>query len=657
MSIVNMEHITVVGLRRDRDRLLQALAAVGAVDIDDASGLGKPESSEYAVGPLASPGAAPAEVPGTARAEEAVSRLESLIALCGSLAEAPKKRAFASRRRVSAEEYRAVVAREKEIWAFADRLTALRSRISEERARSARTAVSRDLLLPWSGVAVDLSADGTRTARIWLGTLPAGKRYEDFTAELADRIPASHVEVLSSDSAQVRLAVVVLRSAEDEAQALIKAHGITPIPVQGESGRPDGILSRLEAEIASLSDSIAEMESESARLAAIRPDFEVLYDHYLMELERLRAAARLRSTREAFVLSGWIPASLGAETERGLLDRFKVAVERRRPLSGEDVPVMMRNIPLVRPYEVITTMFSTPQTSEIDPNPLMAPFFFILFGMMLNDAGYGLLLAAGCALLVWKFKVRGTLRSMCLLLMQGGLSAILSGLLFGGFFGNIVSVVSNERAAFPTLWFNPLEDPVRMMVVSMGLGVLHVFTGMGAKAYMLIRDGKALDAVLDVGSWYALLIGAGLVAVGGTIGNIGAVMALAGAATIILFSARSSRGLFKRIFKGLYNLYGITGYFSDILSYTRILALGLAGGVIAMVVNMIGSIAGFGLVGLPLFIVVALGGHALNIALSALGAYVHTSRLHYVEFFSKFFEGGGRPWTPFSARTRYTEIE
>lgn len=153
------------------------------------------------------------------------------------------------------------------------------------------------------------------------------------------------------------------------------------------------------------------------------------------------------------------------------------------------------------------------------------------------------------------------------------------------------------------------------------------------------------------------LIGLGMLAVGGVVGSIGTVMAITGALTIILFSARDSRKFAIRVFKGLYNLYGITGYMSDVLSYTRILALGLAGGVIAMVVNMIGSIAGFGLVGFPLFVVVALGGHALNLALSVLGAYVHTSRLHYVEFFSKFFEGGGRPWAPLRTRTRYIEIK
>ncbi|HEY5466787.1 MAG TPA: V-type ATP synthase subunit I, partial [Clostridia bacterium] len=407
----------------------------------------------------------------------------------------------------------------------------------------------------------------------------------------------------------------------------------------------------------SLSDEIDTLEAASVSLAARRADFEILHDYYLMETDRLRSATRLRHTRSAFILSGWVPASMGAEIARGLGERFTVAVELREPNPDEDIPILMENIPLIRPYEVITEMYSTPLPTEIDPNPLMAPFFCILFGLMLNDAGYGLLLVIGCAVMVWGLKVQGNVRRMCLLFIQGGVAGIVSGLLFGSFFGDIVSVVSGQRAAFPTLWFNPLQDPVRMMILSMVLGVIHVFTGMGAKAYMLIRRKRVLDALLDVGSWYMTLIGLGMLAVGGVVGSIGTVMAITGALTIILFSARDSRKFAIRVFKGLYNLYGITGYMSDVLSYTRILALGLAGGVIAMVVNMIGSIAGFGLVGFPLFVVVALGGHVLNLALSVLGAYVHTSRLHYVEFFSKFFEGGGRPWAPLRTRTRYIEIK
>ena len=665
MPIVDMNRITVVGLRRDRDQLLQSLARVGAIDIEDVSAMGRPallappllpevEGSDNIV---PASGADSPEALALVRAQEAAARLEALIALCSRLAPEQKKKKLASRRSMSGADFIESVEREPEIWAAADAIQQLRSQAAAARGQISRMGATADLLQPWAGVPFDLASDGTRLTRVWLGFVPAGARYDDFAAALAAEVPRVHISILHGDAATVRLAVVAMREDEEQVRVILKAHSFTAMPVQGETGTPDEILARIGAERIRLEAEIETLEAQSVVLMARRPDFEVLYDHYAMEIDRLKSAARLRHTRSSFILSGWIPAMLGAETERGLRARFTVAVEQRSPVDGENVPVLVENIPLVRPYEVITSMFSTPMPSEIDPNPLMAPFFVILFGLMLNDAGYGLLLAIGCAVLVWGVKVRGNLRSMSLLMMQGGIAGIAAGLLFGSFFGDIITVASSQRAAFPTIWFNPLEDPVKMMIVSMGLGVIHVFTGMGAKAYMLIRDKKPIDALLDVGSWYFTLIGLGLLAVGGLVGTIGTVMAVTGCIMVVLFSARSSRNPVKRVVKGLYNLYGITGYFSDILSYTRILALGLAGGVIAMVVNMIGSIAGFGIVGIILFILVALGGHTLNIALSVLGAYVHTSRLQYVEFFSKFFEGGGRPWTPLRAQTRYTEIK
>ena len=663
MAIVDMERITVVGLRHDRDPMLRALARAGVIDVEDVSGRGDAglsaglaEELQPVDSDLSDPSGNP-DAEALERAREAAQRLETMITLCSRIAPETKKKGLSSLRRVSREDVEAVVGHRGEIWAAAEELQHERSAIAADRGQIARLDATVELLTPWSGIPLRLEEEGTARTRIWLGSVPSGQHQEDFETALAASDRKIHIETLAADTGVVRIAVVALREDEDEVRTLLKTTGFVSIPVQGETGTPDEVLTRIIAERRSLEESVAHREARSIEIAGMRPSFEILYDDCLAEIARLESATRLQHTRSTFVLAGWIPAKMSPETVRGLGDRFTVAVETRKPAPDENVPVLMDNVPLVRPYEAITTMFSTPAPGEIDPNPLMAPFFCVLFGLMVNDAGYGFLLALACGLLVWKFKVRGNLRSMCLLMFQGGIAAMVAGFLFGGFFGDIVSVVSQDRIDFPTLWFSPLENPVLMMAVSLGLGVVHVFTGMGAKAYMLIRDKKPLDALFDVGAWYMTLIGLGMLAVGGVVGKIGTVMAIAGMFMVVFFSARASRSVGKRIFKGLYNLYGITGYLSDILSYSRILALGLAGGVIAMVFNKIGSIAGFGIVGLPLFIVVALVGHTLNIALSLLGAYVHTSRLQYVEFFSKFFEGGGRPWSPLRNQSRYTEIK
>ena len=353
MPIVDMNRITVVGLRRDRDRMLQALARVGAIDIEDVSSMGRPalmaphalpegeDSDNIAVGT----GSDSPEAQALIRAQEAAARLETLIGLCSRLAPDNKKKKLASRRSMSGAAFIESIEREPEIWAVADAISQLRSQAAAARGQIARMNATADLLHPWAGVPVGLGLDGTRLTRIWLGYVPAGARYDDFAAALTAQIPRIHIGLLNADAATVRLAVVAMREDEERVRTLLKEHSFTAMPVQGESGTPDEILTRIGADRARLETEIESLEAQSVALMAHRPDFEVLYDHYAMEIDRLRSAARLRHTRSAFILSGWIPATLGAETERGLRDRFTVAVEQRAALDGENVQVLLENIP------------------------------------------------------------------------------------------------------------------------------------------------------------------------------------------------------------------------------------------------------------------------------------------------------------------------
>ena len=309
----------------------------------------------------------------------------------------------------------------------------------------------------------------------------------------------------------------------------------------------------------------------------------------------------------------------------------------------------------IKPYEVIVEMFSPPSTKDIDPAPILAPFFFFFFGMMLSDVGYGLVLSSLCAFLIWKVKAKGELGKMARMLFVSGIGSILWGFVFGGFFGDMLSVLSGGKINMPAIWFNPMDDPTKLMIWSMIFGVIHLFAGMGARIYILARAGKLKDALLDIVPWYLIIVGIGLM-IGGIGGLIGQYLALAGALVLLLFGGREAKNPIVRLLRGLLSIYNITGFLSDILSYTRLLALVLATSVIAMVVNLLGFLAGPSVGGIVLYIIVAIAGHTLNLALSALSAYVHTSRLHYVEFFSKFYEGGGRLWKPLRIKTRYINL-
>jgi V/A-type H+-transporting ATPase subunit I len=220
----------------------------------------------------------------------------------------------------------------------------------------------------------------------------------------------------------------------------------------------------------------------------------------------------------------------------------------------------------------------------------------------------------------------------------------------------VVDVLSGKKFTIPPLWFNPLNDPMRLLIWSFIFGVVHLFAGMGLKGYMLIKKGKFWDALFDVGFWYLLLLGLGLLFAGGKIAEIGKYMAITGAILLVLTQGRSEKNIIKKIFSGVLSLYNTVGFMSDVFSYSRLLALGLATGVISSVINTIGTLMGFTLPGIILIVITFTIGHTFNIVINALGAYVHASRLQYVEFFGKFYEGGGKPYKPFKINTKYIRV-
>jgi len=669
-----MRHLTVAGLATDKDPVLDALMRLGAVAMEDAPAPSWEDVRSHV------PADARDHVPADVRSHvpsdthEEVERrdapdlgariadLESVLQRLARLVEASrrhsgeKKPLFTVRRLVRPADLEAVAADEPLWLSRLDAFEQAEARLLALRGQQSRLAMLADVLEPWLSLSFDPALEATESTILLIGTLPSGPRFEAFLAQLAEDVPEHHLDLVSQDPSRVRVVLAVHASREESARSLLKAYGFHPLPALPGEGMPTRRLDTLREDQARLEAAMAAVREELAGLSRERAAFELLHDHLQIRLERLRAEARLLSTDRTFVLAGWVPAHLADRVDEGLRSRFVVAVGIREPEAGEEPPILLRNRRLVRPYEVITEMFSPPSTGDADPNPVMAPFYFLMFGMMLSDVGYGLLLCLLCGLLVWKVRVEGTMRKMCLLLFQGGLSSIAWGILFGSWFGDIASVVSSGRFVIPPLLFNPMLDPVRLMILSVLLGAIHLLVGLGTKAYLLVLAGKPWDALFDVVSWMLVLLGLGLLAVGGVIATVGMVMAAAGAGLIVLFGGRSARNPVARIGKGLYALYGITSYLGDILSYTRILALGLATAVIAMVVNLLGAIAGFGPIGIVLFLLVGVFGHALNLALSALGAYVHTSRLQYVEFFSKFYEGGGQPFRPLQIRTRYTVI-
>lgn len=648
MPAVKMNRLTLVGLAEDQAAIIDTLLRLGAVEID--AGVAENQA-----------GSASSLIGQSQQLQQAMARLQAVIEYCRHHDPAASKLGSA-RRPVSRVDFLAAGEHEQAIMRQVSQFEGLQTQIQLLRQRLMQDEVTRGLLLPWQKLELDLATQATAQTRLFIGAFSGDAQLLAFTQAMQDEAPETHIEIIDRDDSTIRCVIMTLHIREYIVLAGLRRFSFNPLPVQNLAGTPAQLLASLAIRQAQTREELARNEADLLLLAAGGIDFELLYDVFLLRNLKLQARQQLPATASTFYLTGWVPGSACPKVQKTLQAEFLVALDYRPPQSDEIAPVFLRNHPLVQPFEVVVEMYSPPSAADIDPSPLLAPYFFFFFGMMLSDVGYGLILTALCGWLAFKKKAGGEMGRLSRMLFLSGIGAIIWGLLFGGFFGDLLTVVSQGRLVVPSFWFNPMEDPIKLMIWSMLFGVLHLFTGMGARIYLLARAGRLRDALLDIAPWYLIISGLGLMIGAGSLGPAinwfaaGQYLALAGTTVILLFGGRPAKNPILRLGKGLLALYNITGYFSDILSYTRILALVLATSVIAMVVNLLGFMGGPTPLGYLGFTITALLGHTLNLALSALSAYVHTSRLHYVEFFGKFYEGGGRLWQPLQARTRYVEI-
>ncbi len=387
-------------------------------------------------------------------------------------------------------------------------------------------------------------------------------------------------------------------------------------------------------------------------------------DAYAIERDRAQGDAALSVSEYAYVLDGW------ARADR--LDDIKAAIESvtdayymdtRDPLDDETPPSVTRNSKLIEPFEVITEMYALPSYRGMDAAAVMAPFYFLFFGMMLSDFGYGMLLFIGGMLYTKYLKPMGSTAKLVKVITYGGLSTMLCAPFIGTFFGMEWNDIFSTTI-FPLL-FDPMTDVMPMMLLSCGLGLVHMYAGIIAKMYMCFRDGDWQSAIFDQLSWMLLLTGLVLLFAAPAIKTAALVLIILGGGMLLLFSGRSAKNPIIRLGKGFSALYNITGYLSDILSYVRIFALGLVSGAMGMVFNLIGGLLykAFGGLGVPGVIIgLIIAGfllivlHLFSLFINTLGAFAHTARLQFIEFFGKFYEADGVRFKPLGMNTRTVNI-
>ena len=522
-------------------------------------------------------------------------------------------------------------------------------------ARVTRLQADQMALRPWESCSLPLEQKGTRTVRILLGAAPNTVDFHAMTGAVTEAAECVEITKLSEDREQQYLEVLVHKDQEQSALEALRSCGFTFSQLKELTGTASENIKRLDEEIRQTQRQMDQELEGVKSLASARKELEVCIDRVEQDLSTEGVKERLLTDGSILYLDGWLPAEDAGKLEKALKG-FDCAWELTEP-DPEDypnVPIKLKNNKLTRCMNTVTEMYSLPAYDGVDPNPLMAPFFIVFFGVMLADMGYGLLMMLGTQFMLRKTKPRNP--NFMELFFWCGLSTFIVGALTGGFFGDFIPQllkIINPASTFemPAL-FTPLNDTMPIMIGSLVMGVIQIFTGMTVSVVKKCQEGQFVDALFSEITWWIILAGVALAIFGiGTVAGVPVVLVI-GILMLVFGGTRNAKGFGKvTCLVGLvYN--GVTGYFSDTLSYIRIMALMLSGSVIASVFNTLGATFG----NVILFVIISMVGNALNLALNLLGCYVHDLRLQCLEFFGRFYKEGGKPYQPLAINTKYVDV-
>ena len=643
MAILKMKKLRICGVSEEQTQLIRQLQLLGSVEIGAPCALTDTQGVQvFCAGDGKS---ADALLRTSARLTSALETLKHYETKKGGLFAARPEKTIGEL--FSDEAYAAALDTAQAVLDAQD----ARSRLAAEKSRL--TAV-RESFVPWQQLPLPLETLGTQHTRILLGTVPAQTDLEALRARVFEAADEVQLEQISADQQSLYLLVFVHKCAAEAVGAALREAGFALTTFDGVQGTAAENIRRTDEAIAACEQQDAEKLAELTALAAQKSALQLAFDRCTQEIAKAQAADRLVHSEKTFCLGGWVPCEDVGKLE-ALLSGFCCAWELTDPAPEEypDVPVKLKNNKLTWPLNMVTEMYSLPAYDGVDPNPLMAPFFILFYGIMMADMGYGLLMILASIIITKKSRPKGTSGQMFGLMFSCGISTFLMGALTGGFFGDflpqLVGIIDPDTTfkALPSL-FTPLDDTITILIGAMALGFVQIVTGMAISFVEKIKKGQIMDAIWEELTWWIVFAGIACMALGVT--NI---VLYVGLAMVVVGSGWSAKGFGKvtAIFGSVYN--HVTGYFGDILSYSRLMTLMLAGSVIASVFNTLGAIPG----NVVFFLLVSVAGNGLNFALNLLSCYVHDLRLQCLEYFGKFYKDGGKPFEPLAINTNYVDIQ
>ena len=648
-----MKSVRIIALRQDRKRLLEHLQDSALVEVR------APETAADGFERLDT----------TAQLRQFERNVELTEGALRILAEvAPEKKGMLAslqgRREIDPDEIGVIASNSARIIGICSKIQELQKTRADCAAETVRIRTSLSQLEPWKKLDIPLNTGDTESTTVLIGSLP--KLYDEISLSeaLAQEAPELifDYEILYASGTMTCIVLYAPKKQKAVASAALRSLGFSQ-PLNPTRRTPSAKCEQLEEQNRELQKKSDQAKEELASYAQYRSAICDTQDYFTLRAEKYKVLSSLDQTKNVFVLRGFIPEEDCPKLET-LCERIPSSVIEYED-APEDAPVKLKNNRFSEPAQSIVSMYSSPSKEDIDPTPLLAFFFYFFFGMMFSDAGYGLLLIIGTIFAIKKFKPDARMRNNLKLFEYCGIATVFWGLIFGSIFGDAPAMfyklfTGNEitmKELLPWPILDTQKDALMIMILSIAFGLVHILVGMGCKFWVCLKNKRYGEAFFDTGLWMLMLIGfavlAAGMAVGGILSKIGIGIVVFCAIGLILTQGRAKKGIVGKAVGGLASLYDITSYMSDLLSYSRLLALGLTTGVMAQVFNMLSTLLGTGVAGIIFMIVIFILGHLITIALNALGSYVHTMRLQYVEMFSKFYEGGGKAFEPFSLNSKY----
>lgn len=668
MAIVEMRKLSIYSTKKHRKGILEFLQDIEAMEIDAIDS-----------------GDIPFEKMDTAgeriRFQKIADEFDHVIELLGQY-DTEKRKALINLENtlISRDEYKEIEKNRRKYYSKAKDVLELEKKIFESKATITRKENKIATLSPWSKLDIPLNSEKTKCTRIFIGTFPESLTEEQLyaiaTKGLEEPIPVT-AEIIYNENQITNVCVIATNRVADQVEENMRSCGYSKLPFLSHRV-PIKAMEKRQNDIVIEEKAIADAEEQLATYVEYIPKFKIAADYFRTRSEKYRVLGTIPQSDNVFFIQGWVEKRQADSIAKTLEEKFDAVVEIEQ--DDENAPIKLKNNHFSESSEGVLESYGLPKHGRVDPTFVMSIFYVFFFGMMLSDAGYGIIMSIACAIVLKKFpRMASGTNKMLRLFFWCGLSTAFWGFMFGGFFGDAIDVVAHTffgvpetTAVLKPLWFAPLDNPMRLLIWCMLFGIIHLYAGLGMKGYEYLKNKDIVGFISDVIAWYLFLTGLIFMLLPtqifasiaqmtfnfpGWFNTLAKVMTIVGMVTIILMSGRANKNWGLRIALGAYDIYGVTGWLSDVLSYSRLLALGLATGVIASVINSMATMQGNTPLGVVIFILVFVLGHTLNIAINLLGAYVHTNRLQYVEFFGKFYDAGGEPFRPFKTNNKYIEIK